>query len=473
MREFTRRARRGNGPRFVVLPPLNALTLDPIEATVGVPFVSTIGGATPGSTITAEFGLFQNVVVDRETLTITAMPTAQGQHAGVLTETLEGSPNSPNVTRIAPMPVAPPPPLGARWRQEFTFNNAILTPGAPFENFHVVLTSANFSEDIFTPAWGAQTDGADIWVSSDPEGRVRLPVDLAFWHKPTQRIVLWTTLPQVAPGVTTRFYVWWNNPGQAIVPPLAPNAPFGRNAVWAEEWAVHHFNEASGPFIDSTGGGADIPLGTSTFTVDGPLGRRAVIAAAAGHGEAAFNARLQPGSRPVRTSVFIIAPAPATALRFSYGIPSNATPTQSVVGIGVSDPDGRTRPVIRLDNNGSEVRSIAAAGGPRIDPIVPMWVTVAYAQAGITPRLRGFAADVPTPTSSNAATNHPVWPSTRGLCLTNPSVGFAHSLDMAIMGPDRGDGRWYATEHIMLSSPGDAVIRGPLVAYQEPISAGE
>jgi hypothetical protein len=100
-------------PESASSPGLRALTLTPWESTAGVPYVGIVSGATPGSVITpTNFGLFNNLQFDRETLTLTGTPGGAGEHRGELTETLDGAPNSPRLTIFSPMPVAFAPAAG-------------------------------------------------------------------------------------------------------------------------------------------------------------------------------------------------------------------------------------------------------------------------------------------------------------------------------------------------------------------------
>ncbi len=132
---------------------------------------------------------------------------------------------------------------GYAHKRTLTVNGSLVT--ADLTNFPV-LVSLN---ENFLLSDVATIDGSDLTFTLT-DGTV-LPHEIELFRKASGRLVAWVKLPLLAAGSPTSFYLHYGNP----TPPAPAFAP---TAVWDDGFMmVQHFEENSGPLLDSTTNGND------------------------------------------------------------------------------------------------------------------------------------------------------------------------------------------------------------------------
>lgn len=345
-----------------------------------------------------------------------------------------------------------------RYRQAVAVQASQVT-GASHSNFHVMLTAANVDASIFDSVTGAQTDGGDIRLTLNADGTGDLPCELAFWDKAASRMTLWTTLSTINNTTNTTFHIWWQSKGAALSQP-AVGAALGRNAVWAGEWAVYHFDELSGDFIDSTGNGSDLVPQASVTRADGPIDRVA-------------NSINSTNGNAIAASVPSIVEPDRTAFRFSaYWKPNSSGLTaygpckppasgNSHAYALIVGSTGFLRVQVTLNVAGTPTSYITGNGSTSIVNGNYHWTTLLFDSALSVNRLKGYI-NAGVLQNQTAATNNPIATNAQGIHLKSPTSVTAVGLhEYLILGPVRSVD-WTATEYANLNAPASFIVEGTL-----------
>lgn len=146
-------------------------------------------------------------------------------------------------------------------------------------DFPVLLTASNFpAEALSGGANSALNGGGDLRFTADVEGTIRLPVEVVtFVTGVSPSAQVYVKLPNVPGSSAIEFWVWYKKAG-ATQP--AVSDPYGRNAVWDNDYAgVWHLEEdpedGAGAFVDATGNGNAGTGGnmTSSWSVAAQVGK--------------------------------------------------------------------------------------------------------------------------------------------------------------------------------------------------------
>jgi hypothetical protein len=323
-----------------------------------------------------------------------------------------------------------------------------------------MLTAACVDASIFGSTTGAQTDGGDIRLTLNADGTGDLPCDLAYWDKSGSKLTLWTTLSSINNTTNTTFYIWWKSKGAALSQP-AVGAALGRNAVWAGEWAVHHYAEASGNLIDSTGNGNDFVPQANLIRAAGSIDRVADTTNAT-NGNAIVGSVpsvVEPGSTAFRLSAYLKGASSGTTA-YALCKPSG-TAANHPYALVISNT-GTLRAQIQLNVGGTPTTYTSGVSAGSIADGNYHWGSLTFDAAAASNRLKTYLDGSTTAAAQQAATNNPIATSALGLHLKAP-VGTAGTaaFEYSILGPIRSP-EWLATEYGNLSAPGSFVVGGTL-----------
>jgi len=134
------------------------------------------------------------------------------------------------------------------WKCPLTIDHTQVIEDIPYAT--IKLLAANFPAGLFTYAKAA---GADIRFTSDSAGATELSFEIVLYAtSPSNLAMIYVLVPNLSSSVDTTIYVWYGN---SAANAYAATDTYGRNSVWTTTSYVHvhHFQEASGTLVNSTG----------------------------------------------------------------------------------------------------------------------------------------------------------------------------------------------------------------------------